>query len=346
MHGTAEQIDAIHAMMESGARSVRLETHTPVLWGLAGAILILVIDDVFTAEQFSVAWQRTLAANAFIGMVLLAVGIVDFRLTRRARLARDESLSFVQTQLTKVWWLVVTLVVLLNIGMNFFGGGYLYYPVVMALIGLAFYIHGLFSQQMLSWAGLLLIFVGAMSIVLGIPFSTQEWLAVVVFGIGLPALGFMIRTTWLQTTTLRRGMTATLWLSLILVCAAMLSGMEQRRAIPDASAVPLQQFQQTKNGDDTLQLVRLPAGTRVPLQLSFAGDILKGDVTAELYLTLSQDLDVMVQNGQPDGRYRVAGGEWKAKRYTFRVKNVDLSSTLTEEKGPEASVRLFLSTDG
>ena len=45
-------------------------------------------------------------------------------------------------QLTKVWWLLVGLIVVISIGMNLFGGGYLFYGIVLALMGLAFYIHG------------------------------------------------------------------------------------------------------------------------------------------------------------------------------------------------------------
>ncbi len=113
-----EQLNAIHAMMESGHRSVRLERHTLVLWGLAAAFLILVVRLIFTPERFPETLQRVLASNLFIAALLTAVGVIDLRLTRRARRQRDETLSFVQVQLTKIWWLLVGLIVLINLGMN------------------------------------------------------------------------------------------------------------------------------------------------------------------------------------------------------------------------------------
>ena len=129
----ADQIKSIHAMMSNGHRSVRMERHTLVLWGLAGALLIVMMRLFFPPENFDVKWHRTLVVNAISIVVLVSVAIWDFRLTRRSREARDETVSFVQIQLTKVWWSIVALIILIQLGMSFFGGGYLFFALLLRL---------------------------------------------------------------------------------------------------------------------------------------------------------------------------------------------------------------------
>jgi len=180
----SEQILAIHEMMSSGHRSVFMERHTLILWGLAAAVLILFIGSVITPEGFPETWMRAMVSTSIIGFVLALVGYFDFRLVRRAREERDESISFVQLQITKVWWLLISLTVLINLAMHFFGGGYLFYSLLLILMGLALYFHGLFSKQMLSYAGIMMIVLGLASIALHLPFTMIEWITVFCFGLG------------------------------------------------------------------------------------------------------------------------------------------------------------------
>lgn len=106
----AVKIEDIHSMMSSGHRSINIERHTLILWGLAGALLILVVNKLFTPDYIATLWQRTFFSNIFIASVLFLVAILDFRLTQRKREDREETISFVQIQLYKVWWLVVALI--------------------------------------------------------------------------------------------------------------------------------------------------------------------------------------------------------------------------------------------
>lgn len=81
----ADQIKSIHAMMDSGHRSVRLERHTLILWGVTGALLIVLMQHLFPAGNFSVKWHHTLLVNSINIVVLVAVAIFDYRLTKRSR---------------------------------------------------------------------------------------------------------------------------------------------------------------------------------------------------------------------------------------------------------------------
>jgi hypothetical protein len=338
----SDQLNAIHAMMESGHRSVRLERHTLVLWGLAAAFLILVVRLIFTPERFPETLQRVLASNLFIAALLTAVGVIDFRLTRRARRQRDETLSFVQVQLTKIWWLLVGLIVLINLGMNFFGGGYMFYGVVFALMGIAFYVHGLFSQQMLAWIGILLIGLGLGSVALNLPFVAMEWLAVFVFGLGFPLLALVLQRMPGDAGPVRRLGTTCGWLLLVLAPTGAAYHFSHESVPPEVPAVSLADYRHAVS--DGPQIVRLPAGTLVPFEIEVSGDILDGVATAVLPVRLSQNLDLSVNNGRPDGLFRVDAEHWKKALYNYRVRDLKLQTTLAPERGPEVSVKLNIST--
>ena len=338
----SEQLKAIHAMMESGHRSVRLERHTLVLWGLAAAFLILVVRLTFTPERFPETMQRVLASNLFIAAILTAVGVIDFRLTRRARRQRDETLSFVQIQLTKIWWLLVGLIVLINLGMNFFGGGYMFYGIVFALMGIAFYVHGLFSQQMLAWIGVLLIGLGLGGVALNLPFVAMEWLAVFVFGLGFPLLALVLQRLPGDAGLAQRLGAMCGWLLLVIAPTGAAYHFSHESVPPEVPAVSLADYQRAVSGGS--QVVRLPAGTLVPIAIEVTGDIFDGVGTAVLPVRLSQNLDLSVSNGRPDGLFRVNAEHWKKALYNYRVRDLKLQTTLARERGPEVSVQLNIST--
>ncbi len=345
MHASAsEQIEAIHAMMASGHRSVRLERHTLIVWGVAGALVILLAKAIFTPERFPVVWQRAVAANLFIAAALLAAGVWDYVWTRRARRARDETLSFVQQQVMKVWWLLMGLIVLLNLGMNFFGGGYMIYGVVLALMGLAFYVHGLFSTQMLAWIGALLIALGLGSVALNLPFPVMEWLTIVVLGAGLPLLGLVLRAEPWHATVPRRLLLSCVWLALMIGLTTASAAIAMRTTDPQLPLVSLKEFAQFEMLAPA-RAVRLPAGTVIPVRMEVTGDVLAGENSAILPLRLARDVDVVVRGGKPDGYFRVQGGEWKKYLYHYRVRALDMHSTLTPSGGPQASVRIEISVD-
>lgn len=338
------QLEAIHAMLASGHRSIRMERHTLILWGLAAAFLILATEAVFTPARLPLEWQRSLAANLFIAAVLVAVGVWDYRLTRRARLLRNETLSFVQRQITKVWWLLLGLIVVLNLGMNFFGGGYMIFGVVLVLMGIALYVHGLFSVALLAWVGIALIALGLGSVALKFSYPAMKYLAASVFGLGFPALGLALPRPGLHAQPVRRAGLLLGWLLLALAPAALAYQFGRSLADPHRSALALAAYMQEAPAVGEA-VVRLPAGTVVPVHVTVTGDVLAGAAEATIPLRLARDLDVTVADGVPDGRFRVAGEDWKASIYNFRVRDLQRTTSLTRETGPDIAVRLRLSTD-
>jgi hypothetical protein len=330
-------------MLARGSRSVRMERHTLILWGLAAAFLVVTDKLIFTPEHFPIGWQRALASNAYIAAVLAAIGVWDYRLTRRARHRRDETLPFAQVQLQKVWWLIVALIVVLDLGMNFFGGGYMFYGIVLALLGLAFYVHGLFSEQMRSWVGLLMIALGLVSVALKVPFAVMEWLAIFVFALGMPGLALLLGRA--HDSTARRTLFASLWLALVLAPTVVAAALERAAPAADLPITTIGEYSPTADGTGTDQyVVRLPAGTVVPLRVQLSGDALSVDDEATLPLRLTRDLDVVVKRGRLDKRYRIDGGEWKSILYNFRVRQLEMTATLTPAQGAAASLKVQVST--
>ena len=340
------RLEDIHSMLASGHRSIQLERHTLILWGIAAAVLILTVPVLFAPEYFNLRWHRGVAQNLFISAVLIAVGVLDYRLTRRVRSQRNESLSFVQRQLTKVWWLLVGLIVVINLGMNFFGGGYIFLAIVLLIAGLALYIQGLFSQQMLCWVGVMMMAVGLASVVLNVPHPEMKWFAASVFGLGLPAVGWLIRRPSAQWTMPRRLIISALWLGIVIAPASVAHQLTKNSQTPDLPMVSLQQYMSSSSsGTPNQQVVHLQAGTAIPINIDISGDVLDGTTTGTLVMTLSRDLELVVEDGQPKGRFRVGEGEWKNVRYNYRIRDFKKEVTITKEHGPEVNLQMRISTN-
>jgi hypothetical protein len=225
--------------------------------------------------------------------------------------------------------------------MNFFGGGYMFYGIVLALLGLAFYVHGLFSEQMLSWVGLLMIALGLVSVALKVPFAVMEWLAVFVFALGMPGLALLLGRA--HDSAARRTLFAGLWLALVLGPTVVAAALERVAPEADLPIATLGEYTPAATAADQ-QIVRLPAGTVVPLRVQLSGDVLSVDEEATLPLRLTRDLDVVVRRGRLDERYRVGGGEWRSLLYNFRVRRLEMTATLTPEQGAAAALKVQVST--
>lgn len=345
----SEQIEAIHSMMTNGQRSVYMERHTLFYWGITTAGLILLIPTIITVENIPEAASRAIASTLLIALSLLLVGYFDFRKIQLNYENRAETVSFIQTQITKVWWLLIALIVLLNLAMHFFGGGYMFYGLLLILMGIALYIHGLFSKQMLSHAGIMMILLGLLGIGLRLPFSILEWLSIFCFGIGWPILGLSFNQPKLNSTFPRRLVFGLLWLAIITLPTFVVYKLTEHKALPTAQVISLKDFkQQTLAANKTMdgkQVIHLPAGTIIPLKIELTGDALKGVNSSTLPLELSKSLNLLLQNGVLDGQFKVADGRWKAHKYNYRIRDYLLTTSMNKEQGPQVKLTLHISTN-
>jgi len=328
--GTEQRLEDIHAMLQTGHQSIRIERHSLVLWGVTAALLILFVNDLFTAIGFNIRWHKIVAGNLFIGAVLLGVGICDFRLTQHKRRQRNETLSFVQRQVTKIWWMLAALIVVINIGANFFDDNYLFYGITLVLVGLAIYISGLFSEQLLDWAGILLMLIGLTLLAATLPRTTQEWISASVFGIGLPLLALLIDRPALKQSSVKIGVT-TLWLAAVLLPAAAANQLIRPVKQPVGALISLEDFSQRPETRTGEWIVRLPVGTEIPLHLKLSGYAMEPIDRRGPSVQLSQPLDMVFVDGQPDGRFRLGEGDWKLRRYHSRIHVWRLSPMINDD---------------
>lgn len=329
----SEQIESIRAMMASGHQSVRMERHTLLLWGITAALLILIVDLIFSPARFSAAWQRILFATVFMAALLTAVGIWDFRLTRKLRSQRDESISFVQVQVTKIWWMLIGLIIIIQLGMNFFGGGFLFYGMALGLIGIAFYIHGLFSQQMLSWVGTMMLVVGFFMVALKVPFPLQKVMAASVFGLCFPYLAVFIHREGMANDFKARSLISLGWLVLALLPALVIAKWNEQEIVPVTNSMTLEQFLKNGNRSSLNAIVQVPIGTEIPIHITLQGNLSEKTKSIVIPVALSRPLELSVSEGKLDGRYRIDQGEWINPKRSFSLRGSRIKSSLDLETG-------------
>lgn len=332
LDGGRSQLQAIHAMLSSGHASVRMERHTLILWGLTAAGLILLVPEIFSMEHFPDPHLRMWLQNSLISLVLLGVGVLDAVWTARIRRRRDETLSFVQRQVTKLWWLLIALVVVINIGMNLYGGGFFFYGITLVLTGIGIYVHGLFSRQLLTWSGALQILLGLVLIAVSPQILLQQWVAACAFGVGFPAFALMVDRT--EERSLFKELLLSLgWLVLVLAPAFVVISLWHGEQYDEWRQMAWSDYRRHAIVDDESLVLTVPAGTLVPLSLHIKGDLLQPvEQLPDLVLRTTRSVDLALEQGSDLDAVRVAGEEWRP-RYDYRVENWEVRGRLSPEDG-------------
>ena len=302
----SQQLHAIHSMLTAGQRNLRLERHTLWLWEVPAGMLFVLSEHILTPEQFPDLTQRALAWLALLLTVLATVATLDWHWTRQAKQTRDEAWSFIHRQVVKVLWLLMGLATLTTFAMFFYGGGYMVCAVWLVFLGVSLYLHGLFSEELLEWAGLLTIALGIVSLLARLPYDSMRWVAAAVFGLGLPMLSLMLDHGRHRPASLRLGQMLA-WLSVVVLAPLTLDRLLHQTPPIELPITPLHEFHQSQPG---AQVVRLPVGTVIPVQIELAGDVFASPSPVQLPLTLRQPVDVLLKNGQLSGEARIPGEPW------------------------------------
>ena len=334
----AQQLDSIHAMLGAGQRSLRLERHSLVLWGLSFGGLVLCSDRLFTATQIPDSTWRALAWLGLLSAVIGTVSLLDWLLTRRAKRASDEVWSFIHRQVLKVWWLLLSAGVLATFATFFYGGGYLILPVWLVLVGLGLYVHGLFSEQAVEWAGVLLIAFGVCAVLFRLDVTTLQHLTASAFGLGLPLLAVLLergkpRPAWLRAATLL------LWLYVVLGPPLLLQHLADARQPEPA---PLRSLQQWQGAPLARQAVLLPAGLTVPVRFDVSGDLFAPSAASVLPLVLKRPVDVLAENGHLTGAWRYPAGRWHHEPLPASIQVFGLRASLQPGTGAVAQASLSI----
>jgi hypothetical protein len=323
---TMSSLHAIQSMLAAGHRNICLRSHTLLLWGVTGGILCLSLDYILTPERFPDMWLRHLALLFLLTVVLSGVALSDYGLTRHRLQQLDESMSFTQSQITKVWWLLTGMGVLFSFASGMYGGGAMTYGIWLLLVGIGLYVHGLFSDQVLEWAGALVIALGAGALVLRIGYLPMKWLAASTFGIGLPSLSPIL------DRGAERPVSAKLVRIAAWLCAVLLLPVLGYYSI-DRTVAPA-------NGS----VLEFPAGTVIPFKLRMKSDALQVDRDAQLPMKLAQPLRVAIDGVKPDGRFQLQGRDWKRFPYDVRIHVEGFSAELEQGKSPAIIVDMQVDT--
>ena len=291
-----EQFQAIQSMLAAGHRSVHLERHSLLLIGVVGGFIAGVTEYIITAERFPDIPQRAVALLLWLTFWLGGMAWLDQWLTRRARQRRDETLPFAQAQITRAWWMLLGMGTLGTFAMFFYGGGGMTYALWIVLLGLGIYLFGLFSRPLIEWIGLATILLGVAGLAAGLPYGATHWLAASCFAIGMPLAGWLNARVG-DAGLARRLLALAVWLVLV-VTPPFLVARYSVTTPPSADAAA---------GE---QVLRLEAGTRVPLRVDLDSSILSVSPRTGLEMTLSQPVEVVLRDGKPDGRYRIGDGHW------------------------------------
>jgi hypothetical protein len=330
----AQQLAAIHAMLAASHRNLRVERHSLPLWGIPAGLLWAVSEYILTPEQLPDLAGRAIAWLALITGVLALVGTLDWHWTRQTKAARDEAWSFIHRQVIKVWWLMMGLAALTTFAMFFYGGAYMLCAVWLVCLGIGLYVHGLFSEELLEWGGLLAMLIGIGSLIAQFPFETMRWITAAVFGIGLPLLSLMLDRGRHRPALIRFGQML-LWLSAVLIGPLTIEASAHRSGIPEIPPVPLAAFRADPHAGEGSHIVAIPAGTVVPVELALGGDLFVSGVSQPaLMLSTAQSIELLLRDGELTGDVRLAGGDWQQSRRVRWISIPWLKATLTPAQGP------------
>ncbi|HYD69568.1 hypothetical protein [Azospirillum sp.] len=328
----SQRLDSIHSMLSAGHRNLRIERHTLLLWGLMGAALLLLSDRILTPAQFPDVAQQALAWLLLLAVSLGGVAVLDWHLTRRIKRHRDEAWSFIHRQVLKVWWLLMALGTLMTFATFFFGGGYMVCAAWVVLLGLGLYVHGLFSEELLEWVGVLAILTGIASLVSRLDYVTIRLIAASVFGLGMPLLALMLdrgrsRPSW------QRMAQSSAWTLVVLSVPLAVQRYGDFGAPAEAPALTLDAFRKGA-GAEGRRILTLPAGTPVPVEVRFAGNLFRNDPAITLPLTLSKPVELVLENGVPTGEARFDGEPWARGTAGLWLHIPKLDGALTPDRGP------------
>jgi hypothetical protein len=334
----AQQLDSIHAMLSAGHRNLRIERHSLVLWGVSCGGLILTSNRILTAEQFPMLEQRAIGWLILLALTVSGISLLDWHLTRRAKQARDEAWSFIHRQMLKVWWLLMSVGVLLTFATFFYGGGYMIFAAWVVLAGLGLYVHGLFSEELLEWTGALIIAIGIGMLAFRLNYTSSQWVAASTLGLGLPLLAAMLdrgrqRAAWVRLVQ------SVGWLLCVLIPPLLAQRLANASDPPDAPVVSLEEF---RRQPALQQIVTLPAGSSIPVRVEVSGDMFRASNTSVLPLVLNEPIEIMMRNGQLTGDWRFPGESWKLAREIHWISIPWIKADLTPQTGPEIRTSLVV----
>ncbi|MGB4811783.1 MAG: hypothetical protein WBP13_04795 [Methylophilaceae bacterium] len=334
---TKQQISAIHNMLSVGHRNLRMEAHSLWLWGLAGSLLFAISDYILTEAQIPDLKLRAIAWLILLTIALGSVAMTDWYFTKTVKATRDEVWSFIHRQIIKVWWLLMGLGILLTFAVFFFGGGYMVNAAWIILLGLGLFIHGLFSDEVLEWAGAALLILGILCLAFKLPYQHMKWIATSTFGVGLPLLALILKQ---QKSTWQKPLYLLGWLMAV-VLSPLLALSLLNNQVPNSPVISLSDFQK-QQADTQTKIVVLPENTIIPLNIQLTGDLFKNNPKLILPLQLNKPIEMVMVDGKPTRQVRFSDKNWGNASDAGWVQIPWIKANMTDKNTPEINTSLIV----
>jgi hypothetical protein len=240
----------------------------------------------------------------------------------------------------KVWWLLMSVGVLVTFATFFYGGGYMIFAAWVVLTGLGLYVHGLFSEELLEWTGAIIVAIGIGMLAFRLNHAASQWVAASTLGLGLPLLATMLdrgrqRAAWVRL------LQSVGWLLCVLIPPLLVQRVVNASVPSDAPIVSLEEF---RKQPITQQIVVLPAGTAIPVKVEVSGDLFSASNTSVLPLVLNEPIEIAMNNDQPTGDWRFPGEEWKEAHEIHWISIPWIKAELTSQTGPQIRASLIVKT--
>ena len=347
------RLSVLQNLLVAGHRPIQFRPGSLVRWGWAFAWLAWSTDPLLRLP----ALQGQAALQAAVAMVWLGAGMgltawLDWRAMQAAALQAEETLPFVQVQISKVWGLLLAAGVLYTGSTFFFGGAYQVYMVWLALVGLGLFLHGLFSQELVEWAGAAIFLMALLVLISGLPLTWHRPLVISTSGLGLPLLGWLLHRRAVPLPNTTRSMVCVLGLLAASVLPAM-AAVQWNQSIALPPDIPTySRAALLKLGSDPSQwprfvALRLEAGTPMALQLDIQGGVLQpASNGGHLNYTVAQDMDVLLIDGQLSHHIRRAGEDWRDSAGWLRITQLELTPDLTQPSGLMVHSRARIELEG
>jgi hypothetical protein len=343
----------LQQLMVAGHRPIRLRPASLLYWGLAFAWLAWSTDPLLRLPfLYGHLSLQACAAVAWLGGGIGLTAYLDWRATNNAAQHADETLPFVQVQVGKVWSLLMMAGVLYTLSTFFFGGAYQVYMVWLALAGLGLFLHGLFSHELVEWAGASIFLMALLVLVSGLPMAWHRPLVVCTAGLGLPLLALALHRTRTLAPSVGRTLlvVAGILAACVLPTAAVVVWSPLVNVPDDVPVYTHKQLSQLGERRDTWPqqfALHVAAGTPITMQLTMQGSLLKAAVGAStLVYTVEQDLDFLLIDGKFSHLVRRPGQAWRIEEGWLRILHLDFTPDLAEPSGLKVNSRVQVELGG
>lgn len=337
------QLDSIQSMLAEGHKGIRLEKHTLPLWGLCiGFLTAFTYDLSRPVYALWHGWGKAFEIGLVLFILLFAVWL-DHRLTRKARVRRDETISIIQRKVTIVIWMLFAFAFVLDLYANMYlGGGRTLFGVYLVLGGIVLVMLGLYSESWYRWSGVVLVLSGLGVMFLLQPSNTTRLLTASIFMVG--GIGIAILQP-LAINRMRCMSLSLVWLALALGTAVLMYIIDYEVDISPDEHSNMSWSEYQKHKPEGTHIVTLAEGTEIPVRISVKGDVFEGSVNASLLLKTSKKIDLEFRHGEPTGIYRINGGQWLERNDGLTMREYVRKTITDNVQGPEIIRSIDLGTE-